>query len=362
MSAERSNEADGPRVIPKGWFIYRGTGVPRDERKDVPLRKALPPPPPWRDFTGGPVLSPPAEDLAELDRRLGPVDFLPPRRADPKEVAAVNAALCLRRPLLVTGNPGVGKSTLAYQISRELHLGPVLRWPVNSRTTLRSGLYEYDAIGRVQDARTRAGNEEPEQGTDIGEYLRLGPLGTALLPYRLPRVLLIDEFDKSDADLANDLLDVLEEGSYQVPELFRIRSRTPEVAVHISDPEQSAVITKGAVCCRAFPFIVITSNGEREFPPAFLRRCVQLHMVEPGQERLAELVTARFSSAAEPYKDRLIQEFLAYRRRHPVAADQLLNALYLAIHGQGGQDPMDDQTWKQVLDVVLQRLDAAGAG
>ncbi|WSG13858.1 MoxR family ATPase [Nonomuraea sp. NBC_01738] len=326
------------------------------------MRKVLPAPPPWRTFDGAPLIPTPQEDLAELDRRLGPVDFLPPRTPDPDEVIAVNAALYLRRPLLVTGPPGVGKSTLAYQISRELHLGPVLRWPINSRTTLRSGLYDYDAIGRVHEARRRAESGDESTGSDIGDYLQLGPLGTALLPHALPRILLVDEFDKSDADLANDLLDVLEEGAYQIPELFRIRAREPRVTVHTADLEHTATIRKGVVRCRAFPFIVITSNGERELPPAFLRRCVRFEMPEPRPERLAELVLSRFSTVAEPYKDKLIQEFVTYRKRQSVAADQLLNALYLAMKPGDGLSGPTEQSWRQVLDVVFQRLDAADAG
>ncbi|MFS1301586.1 AAA family ATPase [Streptosporangium longisporum] len=264
----------------------------------------------------------------------------------------MNAALCLRRPLLVTGPPGVGKSTLAYAVTRELRLGPVLRWPINSRSTLRSGLYEYDAVARVQDARLEGA--EP----DIGDYVQLGALGTALLPYEQPRVLLVDEFDKGDLDLANDLLDTFEEGSYQIRELFRARAREPEVVVHTADAGGTARIRNGRVQCRTFPFIVITSNGEREFPPAFLRRCIRLEMSQPSRDRLADLAVAHFAERAEPYKDRLIQTFLEYRDRNPVAADQLLNALHLAIHS--AEDVRQDRTWKQVLDVVLRRLDAAG--
>ncbi|MEU8057876.1 AAA family ATPase [Microbispora bryophytorum] len=309
----------------------------------------LPPPPPWRSFNGGPTLIPPPEDLAELDRRLGPVKGRPGRTPDAREVMAVNAALCLRRPLLVTGPPGVGKSTLAYQVSRELRLGPVLRWPVNSRSTLHAALYDYDAVARVQDA--RLSETEP----DIGQYIQLGPLGTALLPFETPRVLLVDEFDKGDLDLANDLLDVLEEGSYQIRELFRARTRTPEVDVHTADG-QTVRISHGKITCRAFPFVIITSNGEREFPPAFLRRCLSLRMPEPGPTQLAELVQAHFDRAAEPYKDRIIGEFLSYRRRDPVAADQLLNALYLVINGR---DSWSEQSWRPVLDVVLRWRDEA---
>ncbi|WP_113704995.1 AAA family ATPase [Nonomuraea lactucae] len=357
MSAESSRTDGNSTGIPARRFVYQGTGRPL---RDVSLRTALPAPPPWRDFDGGPVLPAPQEDPPDLDRRLGPVTFVHPRQVDQREVTAVNIALFLRRPLLVTGPPGVGKSTLAYQVSRELRLGPVLRWPVNSRTTLRSGQYEYDAIGRVQEARRRVESHDEEPETDIGDFLHLGPLGTALLPYELPRVLLVDEFDKGDADLANDLLDVLEEGGFTIPELFRVRARAPRVRVHTADPGHAAVVTEGAVRCRAFPFIVITSNRERDFPPAFLRRCVQYEMPVPGPERLADLVTAHFAKAAAPHQDRLIQEFLKYRKHWPLAADQLLNALYLAV--QGFPTDPEDEEWRRILEVVLQRLDAATAG
>lgn len=126
----------------------------------------------------------------------------------------VNAALFLRRPLLVTGRPGTGKSTLAYSIARELKLGPVLRWPITSRSTLLEGLYRYDAIGQLREEhlwqlRARTSAEvvpaaEPHSSAEaasfaggIGRHLRLGPLGTSLLPYSRPRVLLIDEMTRA---------------------------------------------------------------------------------------------------------------------------------------------------------------------
>ncbi len=356
--------ADHPQP---GWWIYRGTGRPLH---DIDLRDLLPDPPPWRSFDGGPTQPAPKEDHAELVRRLGPVENSWLSHPDAKEADAVNAALYLRRPLMLTGNPGVGKSTLAYRISRELRLGRVLRWPVSSRSTLRGGLYEYDAIGRAQDsatrqgprpARSRAGSppgSSTPAGSSVGEYLHLGALGTALLPYELPRVLLIDELDKSDIDLPNDLLDVFEEGQYTIPELVRVRGREPEVAVHIADPGERAIVTQGQVRCRAFPMIVITSNGEREFPPAFLRRCIRLEMADPDEERLADMVAAHFAERAGEHTAALIRDFLAYRGVHgSLAADQLLNSVFLATSGSYAADA----TWDRLLDLVWQRLSVAGA-
>jgi MoxR-like ATPase len=138
----------------------------------------------------------------------------------------------LRRPLLVTGPPGSGKSSLAYAVARELRLGPVLRWNITSRATLHDGLYQYDPLSRLYAAGRAAAREVPpddELPTDGGlqDHLRLGPLGTALLPYGRPRALLIDEIDKCDLDLPNDLLNILEEGQYEIPELVRAARHTP---------------------------------------------------------------------------------------------------------------------------------------
>jgi MoxR-like ATPase len=338
------------------WWIYRGTGRPIP---DIDLRTLLPGPPPWRDFDGGPSLSPPPADERDLERRLGPVEGARPRHSDPEEADAVNAALYLRRPLLVTGDPGVGKSSLAYRIARELRLGRVLRWPVNSRSTLRDGLYAYDAIGRAQDAaaaRRPAGAGTGDAALDdagIGRYVRLNALGTALLPYDLPRVLLIDELDKSDIDLPNDLLDVFEEGEYRIPELVRISAREPTVDVYTADPDVRVPIDKGRVRCRAFPIIVITSNGEREFPPAFLRRCLRLTMKAPDETRLADMVAAHFAERSDERTQRLIHHFLEYRRtKSGLAADQLLNAVHLATSGA----KIEDADWARLLDLIWQRL------
>lgn len=208
------------------WLIYRGVGDPHDGID------ALPDPPPWRDFDGGPVADGPGaagtpdENVA---RRLGAHrQAAELHRPEPEELEAINAALYLRRPLLVTGYPGTGKSTLAHAVAHELKLGRVLRWPVVSRTVLQEGLYRYDAIARLQDVQIAASGGAAEGAAPgIGKYIRLGPLGTALLPTARPRVLLIDELDKSDIDLPNDLLNVLEEGSSPSPSWNGWRTPNP---------------------------------------------------------------------------------------------------------------------------------------
>ncbi|PSL52863.1 dynein-related subfamily AAA family protein [Saccharothrix carnea] len=329
------------------WQVYRGTGGVAAE----PVA-GLPEPPPWRRFPGVGTTFRPADDGGEGDRRVGRSPDAP-RVPAPGEVTMVNAALLLRRPLLVTGDPGTGKSTLAYLIARELGLGPVLRWAVTSRTRLGHGLYFYDAIGRVRAAGGTTGDD------DIGNYIHLGPLGTALLPYELPRVLLIDELDKGDIDLPNDLLNVFEEGEYTIPELVRIAGSRPEVRVLTEDTGGTAPIRDGVVRCAEFPVVVITSNGEREFPPAFLRRCLRLHIEPPDAERLGQMVAAHFDDTTGVDVAALIEEFL--RRRDEVgglAADQLLNSVHLALRLATSGDYRPDGALPELLEAIWHPLSA----
>jgi len=193
----------------------------------------------------------------------------------------------------------------------------------------------------------------------IGEFIRLGPLGTALLAYDLPRVLLIDELDKSDIDLPNDLLHVFEDGGFEIPELVRVRNADREVSVFTDDPDGTATIIDGRVQCKAFPFVVVTSNGEREFPPAFLRRCLRWEIPAPSQEQLAAIVAAHFNADGDHAE--LIRSFLHRSRDSSLAVDQLLNAVYLTSSGAvTASDPATDRSWKRLLDALWREL-AAGA-
>ncbi|GLF94609.1 AAA family ATPase [Streptomyces yaizuensis] len=317
------------------WLIYRGVGAP-----DLQRIRALPPPPPWRAFSGEPLPDPvPPVDASSL-RRLGSRVGTPPAQ-DPRALELINAALYLRRPLLVTGEPGSGKSTLAHSVAYELGLGRVLQWPVVSRTELKDGLYTYDAIGRLQDAQLAerdpgTGAREPD---DIGRYIRLGPLGTALLPTELPRVLLIDELDKSDIDLPNDLLNVVEEGEFALPELERTADRPGRQVVRVlTDDGRRVPVRGGRIRCHAFPFVLMTSNGERDFPAPLLRRCIHLHLDPPRDERLAAMVQAHFGTGADERNLDLIGRFTSEDGDGELRpTDQLLNAIYLTQHTVRGE-------------------------
>jgi MoxR-like ATPase len=320
--------------------------------------------PPWRRFRGGPPQPPAPEDEESATRRLGQVDAVP--QLDSESTDIVNAALLLRRPLLVTGSPGVGKSTLAYLMARELGLGRVLEWNIVSRTTLRDGLYAHDALGRAQAiAAWRAGlspagavpsvaGAEPSasaaQAPAIGDFITLGPLGTALLPYERPRVLLVDELDKSDIDLPNDLLHVLENGSYDIPEL--VRDNQDSARVHTGDPGVHAVVRRGRVECREFPVVVITSNGEREFPAAFRRRCLPLAMRTPNREQLLAIVESHLRTRppdAESLVDLFVQRIEAGGMH---SLDQLLNAVQLTSAGTFRAD----EGGRKLLEMLLRDL------
>src|SRR4051812_2324465 len=176
---------------------------------------------------------------------------------------AVNAAVTLRRPLLVKGEPGTGKTVLAQEIATAIG-APLIEWNIKSTTKAAQGLYEYDAVARLRD-----GQLGDERVHDIGNYIRKGKLWEAFTSPQLP-VLLIDEIDKADIEFPNDLLHELDRMEFHVYE------------------------TGDTVRAKHRPIIVITSNNEKELPDAFLRRCFFHYISFPDRATLQAIVAVHY--------------------------------------------------------------------
>jgi len=376
----------------------------RDDCIPYTLEKGAGPAPPWRsfmqeqDFKLHHKLKADARwrDLqritSERARQKAESFFLPDNYACQQLVLAVNAALALRRPLLITGLPGSGKTSLAFVIASWLGLGPVLEWPVSPGALLADALATYNPLARLQDleadvAAQRAGVASEAGGWKSGDrpvadYIRLGPVGTAFLPSSLPRVLLIDEIDKGDFNLANDLLHLFEEGKFPIPELQRAerdraarrrseQAEMPATAAQMPEVEiwdeandgtpLKAPIPGGQVQCYQFPLVVMSSNDDREFPPAFNRRCLRVRMPDFSTDRptLLEIVNRQLQkdSSLEQAVEQALDQFqkAAAANRGQLATDQLLNLAYLM------DDQLDEKAREQLRAVLLQGLDSEPA-
>ncbi len=187
--------------------------------------------------------------------------------ATPDLMLAVNAAITLRRPLLVKGEPGTGKTMLAEEVAHALKM-PLLQWHIKSTTKAQQGLYEYDAVSRLRDSQL-ADVGDSERVKDIRNYIVKGVLWQAFTAEQ-PVALLIDEIDKADIEFPNDLLRELDRMEFYVYE------------------------TRELVKARHRPVVFITSNNEKELPDAFLRRCFFHYIRFPDTDVLAAIVRVHF--------------------------------------------------------------------
>jgi MoxR-like ATPase len=253
---------------------------------------------------------------------------------------AVNVALALGQPLLVTGEPGTGKTQLAASIAYELKL-PLLKFYTKTTSTAVDLFYRYDALRRFQDA-----HMSDKKPLNIDDYIEYQALGQAILLTNQPgevkdylpgellekmptrSVVLIDEIDKAPRDLPNDVLNEVEKMQFEVKETGKTFTAGESLR----------------------PILVLTSNSEKNLPDAFLRRCIFYHIPFPSHEQLTAIVEKRFA----PYRDftrehieAAVEVFLKIRnadlKKRPATAEflgwlQVLQALDL--------DPADIKTGK----------------
>ena len=195
--------------------------------------------------------------------------------ATPDLMLAVNAALALQRPLLIKGEPGTGKTLLAYEVARALSR-PLFQWHIKSTTKAQQGLYEYDAVSRLRDSQLGEAKV-----ADIANYIKPGVLWEAFESAQ-PAIVLIDEIDKADIEFPNDLLHELDRMEFYVYE------------------------THQTIQARHRPLVVITSNNEKELPDAFLRRCFFHYIRFPDRDTMEKIVDVHYPGL----KKALLQEAL----------------------------------------------------
>lgn len=310
-------------------FYFHGEG---DTRQLEPFKKQIQP---W-DGEIGPWKRRRGEAPLPDDATKPPEH--PANYAASRELAdAVNTAIALGKPLLVTGNPGTGKSQLAERIAWELNLGPVLRFEAQSLSEANDLFYRFDLVGylsAVEFFKAAAHRDTPLSALPAPslpipeQHLKLGPLGEAIVrsaPGKhaqlfnavfapetaegtkpRPSVVLIDEIDKASRDFPNDLLNGIERREFAIREL-----KLDSVAVNTDYP----------------PIVIITSNSERDLPAPFLRRCTFFHIADPTKKTLEDILIRKFFPASNgdagnaqraelpPFYGQLLDQFILYRER-----------------------------------------------
>lgn len=314
-------------MMAKQWKKFRGNG--EINTLDIKDFETNSPAPSWRN------------------KEIKPTVGKYPYKATEDEIEIVNAALYLRRPILVAGSPGVGKSTLAYAIAHELGLGEVLHWHINTKSTVEDGLYSYDAIARLQEVQSL---KEGEPAPSLDKYIKLNDLGKAF-GSSTKRVLLIDEIDKSDIDLPNNLLQLFEDKYFEIDILKR---HEIEDDIELGTDDDSIKPKNGRIDTGYFPIVIMTSNNERDFPPAFMRRCLHHHIEAPDEKRMLEIVKMHLTTDEQTKIDdleKIIAEFISKTTKSHLATDQLLNALHLRLN-----DNIDTEAFEKLKTKVWHKL------
>ena len=248
----------------------------------------------------------PGKDTAMSETFQGSQDYV----ASEELMRAVNIAMVLQKPLLIKGEPGTGKTVLAEAIAKSLGKELII-WNIKSTTKAQDGLYVYDVVQRLYDS--QFGGEGVD---DIEKYVKLGKLGEAFTADDQV-ILLIDEIDKADLEVPNDLLWELDRMEFHIPETGR------------------------TVTAKHRPIVIITSNAEKELPDAFLRRCVFHYIEFPDRELMAEIVNVHFQDLDQHLLDQVLEAFYRIRslpqiKKKP-STSEIIDWIQALVHG--GVDP-----------------------
>jgi MoxR-like ATPase len=231
-------------------------------------------------------------------RYEGSTDYI----AEEELVTTVNAAIALEKPLLIKGEPGTGKTLLARSIAESLRLR-LIRWNIKSTSKAQEGLYHYDVVQRLNDARF-----QDKDIANIRQYIKLGPVGEAFKSEQQV-VLLIDEVDKADLEFPNDLLNELDEMTFTISELSE------------------------EVKARHRPIILITSNAEKELPDAFLRRCLFHYIEFPSSELMKDIIYVHFPDLKDKLLSEALKQFYWLRSldqvKKPPSTSELIDWLFV---------------------------------
>ncbi len=200
---------------------------------------------------------------------------------------SVNIAMALKKPLLIKGEPGTGKTMLAESIAKGLDMELII-WNIKSTTKAQEGLYVYDTVQRLYDS--QFGESDV---SDIKQYIKMGKLGEAFIRDKQV-VLLIDEIDKADLEFPNDLLWELDQMSFYIPE------------------------TKETIRAKQRPIVIITSNAEKELPDAFLRRCIFHYIAFPDAEAMEKIVRVHHPNVEKKLMEQAMEAFYAIRNMNDI--------------------------------------------
>lgn len=246
--------------------------------------------------------------------------------ASPDLLEAMNIAMVLKKPLLIKGEPGTGKTVLAEAVAKALSMDLFI-WNIKSTTKAQDGLYVYDVVQRLYDSQFGGASVQ-----DVEQYVKLGKLGESFTQEK-QALLLIDEIDKADLEFPNDLLWELDRMEFHIPE------------------------TGQTITANQRPVVIITSNAEKELPDAFLRRCVFHYIAFPDRDLMEEIIQVHFPDLEKNLTNQVLDAFYRIRNMPQIkkrpSTSEIIDWIAALVHG--GYNPKDLKKEVPHIGVLLKK-------